>query len=71
MLNSEVAVKPNRRVGALRNAKSERWVVLSEDESELVAEGASFEDAAKAAKEKGMNDPVVLFIPSDWVPRIF
>jgi len=58
------------RVQALLKATPERWVVLSDDEGAIVVESASFQDAAALAEEKGLIDPVMLFVPSDWMPRI-
>jgi ABC-type glycerol-3-phosphate transport system substrate-binding protein len=60
----------NRRAEALARATPETWVVLSEDEEEIVAESDTFEGAAQAAKENGMEDPVLLFVPKDWTPRV-
>lgn len=63
-------MNPHRRVEALLSATPEHWVVLSKDEDAIFAESGSFEGAAAAAAEKGVTDPVVLFVPSDWTPRI-
>ncbi len=68
--NIEIKMNPARRAEALSRATPETWVVLSEDEEEIIAESESFEGAAQAAKENGMEDPILLFVPKDWTPRI-
>ena len=61
---------PTRRAEVLSRATPETWVVLSEDEDEIVVESDSFEGAAKAAEENGIDDPILLFVPKDWTPRV-
>jgi hypothetical protein len=58
------------RLKALQSAPLDRWIALSEDESRVVAEGSSFEEAAAKAEEKGVSDPVLLRTPEDWTPRV-
>lgn len=63
-------LNPENRLQALRSAPLDRWVALSEDETHVVAEGASFEEAAAEAEKRGVSDPLLVKTPEDWIPRI-
>jgi hypothetical protein len=52
-------MNPEDRLQALLSAPLNRWVALSEDETHVVAEGASFEEAAAEAEKRGVSDPVL------------
>ncbi|HZU41548.1 MAG TPA: DUF5678 domain-containing protein [Terriglobales bacterium] len=56
------------RVDALRSAPPNYWVALSEDENEVVASGATYEDVVRATEEMGIKDPVILKTPASWLP---
>ena len=58
------------RVKALRDAPLDSWVVLSEDESRIVATGKTFDDAAAKAEATGVSDPVVIKTPENWTTRV-
>ncbi len=58
------------RLAALRSAPPDRWIALSADESRVVADGATFEEAAVGAERAGESDPLILRVPEDWTPRI-
>jgi hypothetical protein len=60
----------DRRVETLLKATPERWVVLSEDEQSIVVDAKSFEEAAAAVEEGGMKDAVLVYVPSNWKPRV-
>jgi hypothetical protein len=60
----------NRRVETLRNARPNRWVVLSEDGGSILVEGEDFAEVAAAVEERGLSDAVLVFVPPDWGPRI-
>ncbi len=60
----------DRRLQALLSAPLDRWVALSEDESRVVADGATFEEAAAKAEERGTSDPVLVKTPEDWTQRV-
>jgi hypothetical protein len=56
------------RAEALRSAPLNSWVVLSEDESRVVASGATFEEAVKKSEEAGIADPILIRTPPEWLP---
>ncbi len=58
------------RVQLLMKAPLNSWVVLSEDETAIVASGSTFEEAAAKAQERGVAEPIVIKTPEDWTPRV-
>ena len=58
------------RLEALQNASPDTWVALSEDESRVVAYGATYEEAVAKAEALGVSDPVLIKVPQDWTPRV-
>lgn len=58
------------RLNALRDAPRERWIALSADETRIVATGTTFEEVAAEAHRAGESDPLIMFVPEDWSPRI-
>jgi hypothetical protein len=59
------------RASALLNATPDRWVALSDDETRIVGEGETFEEAALAAEKSGEKNPTIMLVPQDWFPRVF
>lgn len=59
-------MKADPRVEALRSAKPDSWVALSEDESRIVAVADTYEEVALASDQAGILDPVVVKIPKVW-----
>ena len=58
------------RVKALREAPLDSWVVLSQDESRVVAVGQDFERVAQQAQATGISEPVLIRTPKDWTVRV-
>jgi hypothetical protein len=56
------------RLEALRSAPLDSWVALSEDETKIVAVGASYEEAVNKSEEAGVMDPVLVKTPRVWLP---
>ncbi len=56
------------RFEALKSAPLDSWVALSEDESKVVAVGASYDEAVKNSESAGVSDPVLVKIPKVWLP---
>ena len=55
------------RVELLKNAPLDSWIALSEDESKIVAVGATFEEVSRKSDVAGVEDPVVLKTPKAWL----
>jgi hypothetical protein len=56
------------RLEALRSAKPDSWVALAEDESKIVATGATYEEVVRKSEEAGVTEPLILKIPPSWSP---
>jgi hypothetical protein len=54
------------RLNALRNAPSDSWVALSEDESALIAVGSTYEEVVTKSEEAGVSDPILIKTPKTW-----
>jgi hypothetical protein len=59
------------RLEALRSAPLNSWIVLSEDESRVVASGATVEEVVKKCEEAGIADPILIKTPPEWLPFAF
>ena len=57
----------NPRAEALRGAPPDAWVALSEDESRIIATGATYEEAVKKSEEAGVGEPILIKTPSTWL----
>jgi len=58
----------DHRLEALKAAPLDTWIALSEDESKIVATGASYEEAARNSELAGISDPVLIKTPKVWKP---
>lgn len=56
------------RLEALKSAPLDSWVVLSEDETKIVAVGATYSEAAANSEQAGVADPVIVKTPYRWEP---
>jgi len=63
-------MSPETRIDVLRKAPANSWVAFSEDESSLVAYGATYDEAVAAAEEKGVSEPVLVKVPENWSDRV-
>ena len=57
-----------RRLELLRNAPLNSWVALSEDESTIVATGATYSEVVERSESAGVSDPLILKTPEQWSP---
>jgi TPP-dependent indolepyruvate ferredoxin oxidoreductase alpha subunit len=58
----------NARIEALRNAPLDSWIALSDDESCVVAQGASYQEVAAQLDALGDDTAVILKTPPSWAP---
>lgn len=64
-------MSPTERVKILVQAPPNSWVALSQDESRVVGNGSTYEEAVDMAIREGVEDPVLIKTPDEWVPRVF
>jgi hypothetical protein len=62
-----VSILSDPRVELLRKAPPDSWVALSEDETKIVAVGATFGEVASKSELAGVEDPVILKTPKVWL----
>jgi hypothetical protein len=55
------------RLETLRSAPLDRWIALSEDESRIIAVGASYTEVSKLSDEAG-EEVIILKTPTAWEP---
>ena len=67
---SSERMSPEERVKILRDAPPKTWIAFSQDESKVVANGQTYEEAASRAELEGESDPVLVMIPASWLPRV-
>jgi hypothetical protein len=64
-----ISMDPNSlRTEALRAAPPNSWVVLSEDESRIIAVGSTYDEVVKKCDEAGVADPILIRTPPEWLP---
>ena len=56
------------RLDLLRSAPMDSWIALSEDESRIVAVGATYEEVVQNSESAGFADPLLLKTPKVWMP---
>ena len=62
------AMQTDRRLELLRKAPLDSWIALSEDESRIVAVGATYSEVVRSSEDAGIDDPVILKTPKHWLP---
>ena len=62
---------PEARSEALLNAPKNSWVAFSEDETEVVAHGSTYDEAVANAEKKGVKEPVLVKTPEEWLEMVF
>lgn len=54
------------RLELLRSAPLGSWVALSDDESRIVATGATYSEVAERSERAGEPDPLIIKTPEQW-----
>jgi len=54
------------RLKALSSAPLDSWIALSEDESAIVAIGATYDEVVKNSAQAGVTDPTIIKTPAHW-----
>lgn len=61
------ADKPSR-LELLTQAPLDCWIALTDDESAIIATGATYEEVVRNSERAGVDDPVILKTPASWLP---
>lgn len=56
------------RFEVLQSAPLDKWIALSDDESEIVGIGSSYDEAVANSEKAGVKDPVIIKTPKAWAP---
>ena len=56
------------RLALLRSAPLNSWIALSEDESKIIAVGATYSEVVEQSDRAGVSDPMILKTPEQWFP---
>jgi hypothetical protein len=70
MVSKPITPAEEERLKTLREAKPNTWLALDESRTRCVGQGASLQDAIEQARRNGYEDPIMLFVPSDWTPAV-
>lgn len=60
--------KNDARVSTLLKAPLNAWIALSDDETRMTAQGASYQEVVDKLNEIGDDSSVILKTPSSWLP---
>jgi len=52
----------------LRSAPLNSWIALSQDETEIVATGATYSEVVERSEKAGVSDPLIIKTPDQWSP---
>ncbi len=55
----------------LEKAPRECWLALSHDETRVVGRGENIKEALSDAKEKGEDEPILIWAPKEWIPAVY
>ena len=58
------------KVETLQKAPSNGWIAFSEDEKQLIAYGATYDEAVANAEERGVANLVVVKVPETWIYQV-
>jgi len=56
------------RSEALRSAPLDSWIALTEDESGIIAVGATYEEVSKQLDKAGLENSIIIKTPKSWMP---
>lgn len=62
------ALNQDRRLEILLSAPLDSWIALSEDESKIIAVGATYDEVVRNSDAAGVSDPLILKTPKRWLP---
>ena len=66
----EVLMSNTERAQLLRESKPNSWIAMASDESRVVGRGSTYAEAVEAAEREGVEDPVLVKTPDEWLPLV-
>ena len=64
-------MEPKQRLEILKSATPNTWLVFSEDESRVLGAAATYAEAVELAAKEGVEDPVLMKTPDEWLTPVF
>jgi len=61
---------PKERLEILRKAAPNSWLAFSEDESRVLGSAPTYAEAVELAAKEGVEDPVLLKTPDEWLVSV-
>ena len=55
------------RTEALRSVPLDSWIALAQDESRIIATGATYEEVVAKSDEAGVQGPLIVKTPESWL----
>jgi hypothetical protein len=59
------------RLEMLKTAPPNSWLALSEDESRVIGSAPTYSEAVELAANEGVEDPVLIKTPDEWLTPVF
>lgn len=54
----------------LSSAPRNCWLALDENATKIVGRGETVKDAMREAQAAGVDDPLIMWSPKEWIPMI-
>ena len=61
------AILNTLRSEALRGAPLDSWIALTEDETRVIATGATYSEVSKQLDDAGIEDSIIIKTPPSWI----
>ncbi len=55
----------------LADAPRNCWLALNEEQTKIVGRGESIKEAVAEARKNGIEDPIVMWAPKQWMLSVF
>jgi hypothetical protein len=55
----------------VRNAPRNCWIAFNDEETEVVGHGKTVDSAIDAANRRGIEKPILLWSPEEWIPTVY
>jgi len=61
----------NYDLSELLRDQHECWVALNPEQTKIVGRGETLVDAEAEARENGVNDPIMIWVPERWQTAVY